>query len=462
MRWSVFVFSLLMSIAVVAQKPAAETAAATVFNAWLKAFNSGDIAQYQAFDEQFQPPRPMTQMTDFHKQTGGFVLVRVEKNEATVFVALLKEKNSDNIGRAELTVSADSPPKMLGASIRLVPPPADLAPQRLSESDAIAAVVKRIDTAASSDQFSGVMLIARKGKLLLEKAWGRADRDKNVPVTVATQFRVGSMNKMFTAVGILQLVEAKKLGLDDPIGKYLKDFADRDIASKVTIRHLLTHTGGTGDIFGPEFDKNRLSLKSHADYTKLYSARALVHEPGVAFRYSNFGFVLLGAVIEKVSGLAYYDYVQRSIFEPAGMKATGSLPETDAVAMRAQGYMKEAGKWMPNTETLPWRGTAAGGGYSTVGDLLRFTEALQGGKLISNAMLAEATRDQMQSYGFGFGIRGQGAWRGFGHGGGAPGMNGELRIIPVQGYVLVVLSNLDPPAASRELDFVAARLPASQ
>ena len=170
----------------------------------------------------------------------------------------------------------------------------------------------------------------------------------------------------------------------------------------------------------------------------------------------------MGAIIEKVSGLSYYDYVQRSIFEPAGMKATGSLPETDVVAMRAQGYMKEAGKWMPNTDTLPWRGTAAGGGYSTVGDLLRFAEALQSGKLVSNAMLAEATRDQMQSYGFGFGIRGQGAWRGFGHGGGAPGMNGELRIIPVQGYVLVVLSNLDPPAASRELDFVAARLPVSQ
>jgi len=462
MRWSVFVFSLMMSLAVVAQKPAAETAAAMVFNAWLKAFNSGDIAQYQAFDEQFQPPRPMTQMTDFHKQTGGFVLVRVEKNEATTFVALLKEKNSDNIGRAELTVSADNPPKMLGATIRLVPPPADLAPQRLSESDAIAALVQRIDSAANNGQFSGAMLISRKGKLLLEKAWGRADRDKNVSVTVGTQFRVGSMNKMFTAVGILQLVEARKLALDDPIGKYLKDFADRDIASKVTIRQLLTHTGGTGDIFGPEFDKNRLSLKAHADYTKLYSSRALVHEPGASFRYSNFGFVLLGAVIEKVSGLSYYDYVQRSIFEPAGMKATGSLPETDAVPMRTQGYMKEAGKWILNTDTLPWRGTAAGGGYSTVGDLLRFAEALQGGKLISNAMLAEATRDQMQSYGFGFGIRGQGAWRGFGHGGGAPGMNGELRIIPVQGYVLVVLSNLDPPTASRELDFVAARLPASR
>ena len=87
MRWSVYVFSLLMSLAVVAQKAATETAAATVFNAWLKAFNSGDIAQYQAFDEQFQPPRPMTQMTDFHKQTGGFVLVRVEKNEATTVAA---------------------------------------------------------------------------------------------------------------------------------------------------------------------------------------------------------------------------------------------------------------------------------------------------------------------------------------------------------------------------------------
>lgn len=144
------------------------------------------------------------------------------------------------------------------------------------------------------------------------------------------------------------------------------------------------------------------------------------------------------------------------------MKATGSLPETTRVEKRANGYMEDRrkqGAWIPNTEMLPWRGTAAGGGYSTVGDLLRFAEALQSGKLISKAMLAEATRKQARDYGYGFGSRGEGKWQWFGHNGGAPGMNGELQIYPQQGYVLIALSNVDPPAASRMADFISARLP---
>jgi len=303
------------------------------------------------------------------------------------------------------------------------------------------------------------VLIARNGKVLMEKTWGRADRESNTPVTLDTQFRIGSMNKMFTAVATLQLVEAGKLSLDDTVGKHLAGYPNKDIAAKVTLRHLLTHTGGTGDIFGPAFEQHRLTLKSHADYVKLYGDRAPAYEPGSQSRYSNYGFVLLGAIIEKVSGMSYYDYAQKNIFIPAGMNSTASLPETEKVAKRSTGYMKEAGKWKANTDTLPWRGTSAGGGYSTAGDLLRFAEALQSGRLISKTRLAEATRDQAEHYGFGFGTRGEGKWRWYGHGGGAPGMNGELRVIPQQGYVLIALSNLDPPAASRVVDFVAARLP---
>ena len=122
------------------------------------------------------------------------------------------------------------------------------------------------------------------------------------------------MNKMFTAVATLQLVEAGKLALDDPIGKYLPDYPNKEVASKVTVRHLLTHTGGTGDIFGPEFEQHRLKLREHRDYVKLYGARGLTHEPGARFEYSNYGFVLLGALIEKVSGESYYDYVATTSF----------------------------------------------------------------------------------------------------------------------------------------------------
>jgi D-alanyl-D-alanine carboxypeptidase len=318
-----------------------------------------------------------------------------------------------------------------------------------------------VDELAKSDQFSGAVLVARHGKVLLQKTWGRANRESGAPATLDTRFRIGSMNKMFTSVAILQLVEAGKLALDDPIGKYLTDYPNKDVASKVTVRHLLTHTGGTGDIFGPDFEKNRLTLRTHGDYLKLYGARALDGEPGKEFKYSNYGFVLLGALIEKITGMSYYDYVDRKVFRPAGMTSTGSLTEADAVPNRSTGYMKRDGAWVPNTDTLPWRGTAAGGGYSTVGDLLRFAEALEAGKLISKKTLAEATTPHLQGYGYGFGIRGEGPSRSYGHGGGAPGMNGELRIFPQLGTVLVALSNLDPPAATRVVDYYALRMPAT-
>ncbi len=185
------------------------------------------------------------------------------------------------------------------------------------------------------------------------------------------------------------------------------------------------------------------------------------HEPGAEWRYSNYGFVLLGAIIEKVSGMSYYDYVRAKVFKPAGMTSTDSLPETENVPNRAIGYMRseQGGGWTPNTDTLPWRGTAAGGGYSTAGDLLRFAQALESGKLISKAMLAQATTPHKQQYGFGFGMRGEGPSLSYGHGGGAPGMNGELRIYPRLGYVVVGLSNLDPPAASRVVDYFTLRMP---
>jgi D-alanyl-D-alanine carboxypeptidase len=229
------------------------------------------------------------------------------------------------------------------------------------------------------------------------------------------------------------------------------------------VRDLLTHTGGTGDIFGPAFAQNRLTLREHADYVRMFGAREQESGSGT-FQYSNFGYIILGAIIEKASAMSYYDYVQRSIFDPAGMIATGSLPESVPVVNRSRGYTRRQGRWVSNAETLPWRGTAAGGGYSTVGDLYRFATALTSGKLLSKQMLAEATRAQVTppGYGYGFLSHGEGKLLHYGHNGGAPGMNGELRIFPQLGYVIVVLSNLDPPGATRLADFIEARMPIAE
>jgi D-alanyl-D-alanine carboxypeptidase len=337
----------------------------------------------------------------------------------------------------------------------------DLVLHRMTQAQAVAALSDHAQQRARADEFAGAVLVARHGKVLFQEAWGRADRKAGTANTLATRFRIGSMNKMFTAVAILQLVESHKLALDDPIGKHLPNYPNKEVAAKVTVRHLLTHTGGTGDIFGPEFEEHRLQLREHRDYLKLYGRRGLTQEPGTRFEYSNYGFVLLGALIEHVTGGSYDDYVGDHVFRRAGMRSTSALPESVVVPDRAVGYLRSSpgSDWVPNTDTLPWRGTAAGGGYSTVGDLLRFAQALESGTLISKATLAEATRPHLQQYGYGFGVQGQGRLGSYGHGGGAPGMNGELRIFPQLGYVVVSLSNLDPPAASELVEFFTLRMP---
>jgi len=251
---------------------------------------------------------------------------------------------------------------------------------------------------------------------------------------------------------------------DATVGRYLPDYPNAEMARKVTVRHLLSHTGGAGDIFGPEFTARRTSLKTHTDYLQLYGARALEFEPGTKAVYSNYGMVLLGALIEKVSGTSYYDYVREHIFRPTGMEDTDSLPEDQDVPNRATGYTWEGNGWSPNTHTLPYRGTAAGGGYSTVRDLLRFSDALQTGALLPKALFLEATAPQNPEgwYGFGFGVRGEGVLRSYGHRGGAPGMNADFRVYPELGVVVVGLSNLDVPTATRIVEFYALRMPLTQ
>jgi CubicO group peptidase (beta-lactamase class C family) len=264
------------------------------------------------------------------------------------------------------------------------------------------------------------------------------------------------MNKMFTAVAVLQLVHAGKLSLDGTLSDYWPNYPNHDLASKVKIRQLLTHTGGTGDIFTPEYDAHRLETRTLDDYVKLFGQRDLRFQPGSKFEYSNYGFILLGRLIEIVSGEDYDSYVQKHIYAPAGMTHTSSRPQADQAPGRAIGYMRTPGGLPPNTATLPWSGTSAGGGYSTVGDLLQFANALQNGKLLDPELLKEATSDQSHTgYGFGFGVSNDGA---YGHGGGAPGVNGELRIFQT-GYVVVVLENLDPPSATLMENFIEARMP---
>jgi CubicO group peptidase (beta-lactamase class C family) len=450
-----------------AQAPGAPPAAEHQAKAWLAAFNSGDRAALLDFLKINRPSSAehIDEEMRFRGMTGGFEFIKTEESTPSRLVALVKEKDSDQFARLTLEVEPDAPHRISKMELWAIPRPAEYAIPRISQDDAIAQLGQDLEKETVADRFSGAALVGKNGKVIFSQAYGMGDREKKIPNQLNTQFRIGSMNKMFTAVSIMQLVQAGKLQLNDPFGKYLTEYANKDMSSKVTIEQLLSHTGGTGDFFGPEFDAHRLELKTLQDYVKLYEKRPLKFEPGTKWEYSNYGFLLLGAVIEKVTGQSYYDYVREHICKPARMTLTDSLPENETVAGRSVGYMREGpGPWKPNTDTLPWRGTSAGGGYSTVGDLYRFAEALESHKLLDVThtemlMKSRADRPGGDSYGYGFALNNEGGMACFGHGGGAPGMNGELKICPESGYVIAVLANLDPPAAQRAADFVAARLP---
>jgi hypothetical protein len=211
---------------------------------------------------------------------------------------------------------------------------------------------------------------------------------------------------------------------------------------------------------------------------KLYGERGPAFPPGTQWAYSNYGFVLLGVVIEKVTG-SYYDYVARHVYAPAGMKSSGSFPEDQDVPLRSMGYMRFrtpgtpaslGAKWFSNAATLPYRGSSAGGGYSTAADLLAFANALEARRLLDAERTAQLITvkpgpAQMPGYAYGFANQTLFGVPCHGHGGGAPGMNGELLICRPPGtqssFVIVTLANLDPPVAGRIAEFVRSRLPAA-
>jgi CubicO group peptidase (beta-lactamase class C family) len=457
---SLLLAPMLIGLSAFAQPEIPDTPAGHALSDWLTSFNSADLKQITAFRQKYDRKGDAAGTLQFREYTGGLELLQLERSTPDNLLALMREVGSERGMYLEVTLEGDGRGENLIMELRPATLPPQFAAPRLSMTDALAALKERATQRTTADRFSGALLFDRGGQLLLQQAWGYADREASRAATIETQFRMGSMNKMFTAVAVLQLVDAGKLSLQGTVGQYLPDYPNRELAAKVTLHHLLTHTGGTGDIFGPEFDAHRLELKEHADYVALFGKRGPEFEPGSRDSYSNYGFVLLGRLIEAVSGMSYYDYVQQHIYAKAGMRSTGSLPESEVVPARSRGYTKEDARLVSNANSLPFRGMAAGGGYSTVGDLLRFAHALEAGKLLSKELLATATSPKSGGgFGYGFALQGEGVTRFYGAVGGAPGMNGELRIYPELGYVLVGLSNFDPPAAENMVEFFSARMP---
>ena len=329
-KTSLLVFALFFSslacsspseVAAQTASPAiAKTPAGEQFVAWLDAFDSGDKARLDAFLPHYAKPEdhPTERELRFRHQTGGFDLRKIEESTPTKLTVLVQEHDSDRFARLSIEVEPTTPYKVVRLQTRLMDRPAEFPLPRMSQSELVAALHTKLERDAAAGLFSGAVLVAKDGQAVFTGNYGLADREKGIPNAPSTKFRIGSMNKMFTAVAILQLVQARKIELNDPLGKYITDYPNKDIAKKVTIRQLLTHTGGTGDFFGPEFDAHRLELKTLDDYVKLFGERGPQFEPGSRWAYSNYGFLLLGIVVERVSGKSYYDYVSETTAEHPG------------------------------------------------------------------------------------------------------------------------------------------------
>jgi len=297
---------------------------------------------------------------------------------------------------------------------------------------------------STKDDFSGVVVLAKDGAPFFQKAYGLQSKEYGVPNNLDTKFNIGSIDKAFTKIAIGQLLEQGKIAsVDDKLEKYLPDYPNHEAASTVTLRQILNMQSGIGDFFGPEFfDSAKDKFRSISDYLPLFADKPLAFPPGTNRQYSNGGYIVLGAVIEKLSGKSYYDYVHDNIFTPLGMEDTAFYEGDVPVTNLASGYTRERGnEHAPrrnNVYTRPVKGSSAGGGYSTAGDLLKFANALASGK-IKNPIFDD---DAPKPPGAPFSSR-----SGIGIAGGAPGLNAVLETNLPGGYDIIALSNYDPPSA---------------
>jgi CubicO group peptidase (beta-lactamase class C family) len=438
-----------------------DTAAGRRVASFFEAFGSGSEERLAGFFSAAASPESLRQhpaaarakrLAGIRQETGGAEVRRVDAPSAGQLV-VVTEGAGKALTRWEFTFGPPPETFLLGIGIDDADA-SDLAgpPPPMSQAEALAAVGKAATDAAAADRFSGVVLVARDGKVLLHRAWGFASREHQVANRPDTKFNLGSINKIFTKVAIGQLVEAGRLSLDDTVGKHLPDYPNPD-ARKATVRQLLEMQSGIEDFFGEEFEatpKDR--LRRNSDFLPLFAKKPLLFAPGTDRRYSNGGYVVLGEIVAKASGRGYHEYVRESVYARAGMTDTDSYDADVPVPNLAEGYTRSwdgeertEGPRRLNIYTRPARGSAAGGGYSTGPDILRFAGAMLADRLLSPPFTEWFVTGAGPVPGPVPGDRKRGA---FGFAGGAPGINALLEIDRETGLVLIVLANDDPPTAT--------------
>jgi CubicO group peptidase (beta-lactamase class C family) len=344
------------------------------------------------------------------------------------------------------TIQAQTPPMPRGpGGPPRIPefPEAKAIPQPKNDEELAAAIRKLAEELAAAGKFSGSVLLAANDRLLVDGAWGEADREHKIENTPDTAFDIGSIGKLFTQIAILQLAETGKLNLDETFGKYLRDYPNPEVSGKVTIRQLLLHTGGIPDAFADVKTAADLKAKKQLkDFLPLFAQRPLEFAPGSTTRYSSSGYIILGLVIEALSGKDYQIYVKEKILEPAGMTHSGFFDRERLPSTVARSY--DDGNDV--TDAHPARGTSAGGLQASARDLFQLVQSINAGKLIDKESVKllrgmvpsppNAPPPSNESKLFGYGIAG-----------GAPGVSAQLNIDSTGHYVRIVLCNSSPPMA---------------
>jgi CubicO group peptidase (beta-lactamase class C family) len=289
------------------------------------------------------------------------------------------------------------------------------------------------------NEFTGTVLVAQKGKIIYEKAFGMADREWNIPNTIQSKFEVGSITKQFTSACILQLAEQGKLSLDDKLNKYFPDFPKGD---SVTIHMLLTHTSGIKDYTDVrEFSKVSTRRLEKDSMVALIKKQPFVFSPGTEWSYSSSGYFLLGYIIEKVSGKPYSDYVYNNVIKKAGLKNTCVNSWDSVLLYRAKGYRKTTNGW-ENAWFISMEGPySAGAIISTIEDLYQWDNALFSNKIISAASFSKMTTPYKAHYGYGLFIDSFQHHLEIGHSGGINGFSSFLGRFPTDDVVVAGLSN---------------------
>jgi CubicO group peptidase (beta-lactamase class C family) len=433
--------------------------------ALIAALNSGDPDKIKNFlttqcTEEFRTFVPMEEhiavFQGLLQETGGIDFSGIrnyvpERKGQTVVI--VKDKTYESYRGLTLRFT-DAPECLIaGAGFSPARPPADLKEPPLTEGQVVTETKAFMDRIIDKGLFSGALLIAKGDQILLTMAAGEASKAFHVPNNVDTKFNLGSMNKMFTSTAVVQLAEKGKLSLDDPISKYIDEsWLPKEVTDKITIRHLLTHSSGLGSYFNETYDKSSRDLfRKLDDYKPLIKDDRPAFEPGKKFQYSNTGMFLLGVVIEKVTGEDYFDYIRKTIYEPAGMTNSDCYEMDYPVENLAIGYSpapKSPYGWQNNLYKHVIKGGPAGGGFSTVKDLHKFALALLAKKYVSEESLKAMWTDHLgANYGYGFSVATGAAGKVVGHGGGFDGINSNLDIFLDSGYIVAVMSNTDRGAS---------------